>query len=436
VSIHSEIEATDAIERWFAQALSAVDPTQAVKSVMTCLDGGLVVNGQSVPLRGRLFVAAIGKAAQAMAQGAIAVCGDSIDAGFILTKDGHLTGPTLDRFEAYEAAHPVPDERCAAAAERLLNQLGALGEGDVVLALISGGGSALLEAPLPGVTLSDVARTTDLLLRAGAPIQHLNIVRIPLSRVKGGGLRRASPGARFVTLILSDVLGNDTRVIASGPTVSTDLTGAGALGILDQYDLTNQVPPSVIDALNQTRASTDDSVFDGDIVAIVGDNASAVEAFGRAANDDGVTHEVIWRAREGEATELAVAWVKECLNVSADIDLLLGGGEATVTVNGDGVGGRNTEFALAAALELERQGRSDWAVASLATDGQDALTGVAGAIATVETLEHARACDIDPVDALARNDSLAVFRAAGGCVEPGPTGTNVNDLYIALRIRT
>jgi glycerate 2-kinase len=436
VSIQSETEAMGAIERWFAQALSAVDPTRAVRAVLTCSDGKLVVTGQAVPRRGSLFVAAIGKAAQAMAQGAVAVCGDSIDAGFILTKDGHLTGPTPDRFEAYEAAHPIPDKRCTAATEQLLHRLGSLGEGDVVLALISGGGSALLEAPLPGVTLADVARTTDLLLRAGAPIQHLNEVRIPLSLVKGGGLRRAAPQARFVTLILSDVLGNDTRVIASGPTVSTDFTGAGALEILNRYDLKSRVPAAVIDALIQSRELTDDSIFHGDIVSIVGDNASAVGEFAKAANDDGLASEVAWRAREGEATKLAVAWVKECLSAPDDVDLLLGGGEATVTVNGEGVGGRNTEFALAAALELERLGRSDWAVASLATDGQDALTGVAGAIATVGSLERARACNIDPFDALARNDSLAVFRAAGGCVEPGPTGTNVNDIYIALRIRT
>ena len=436
MSVQSEIEAADAIERWFAQALKAVGPTEAVTSVLAYEDSKLVLNGQKLPLCGRLFVAAIGKAAQAMAQGAIAACGDSIDAGFILTKDGHLTGPSPDHFEAYEAAHPIPDERCVAAAERLLGRLDDLGEGDVVLALISGGGSALLEAPLPGVTLAEVARTTDLLLKAGAPIQHLNGVRIPLSRVKGGGLRRAAPQARFVTLILSDVLGNDSRVIASGPTVSTDLTGAGALAILDRYDLTGRVPAAVIDALNHSGAPTDDSMFAGDIVTIVGDNAAAVEEFARAANDDGLAHEVVWQAREGEATELAAAWVKECWSTPDDVDLLLGGGEATVTVRGDGDGGRNTEFALAAALELERQGCSDWAVASLATDGQDALTGVAGAIATVKTLERARATTIDPSDALARNDSLAVFRAAGGCVETGPTGTNVNDIYVGLRIRT
>lgn len=433
--IRSEEDAIASIERWFGCALRAVDPTQAVKAHLSCGVGELAVDGDAVPIAGRLFVAAVGKAAQAMAQGAVEVCGESISAGLILTKDGHLTGPAPAKFETYEAAHPIPDGRGVAATERLLLQLAELSEGDVVLALISGGGSALMEAPLPGVTLADVATTTDLLLRAGAPIQHLNAVRIPLSRVKGGRLRFAAPDARFVTLILSDVLGNDQRVIASGPTVSTDLTGAGALELLARYDLIDRVPAGVIDALTKTRDAADSSIYEGDTLSIVGDNAAAVEEFARAAHDDGLAYKVTWEAKEGESSDLAGAWVDECLRAPDDIDLLLGGGEATVKVQGDGVGGRNTEFALAAALELEHLGRSDWVVGSLATDGQDALTGVAGAIATPTTLKRARSAGVDPLQSLARNDSLAVFRVAGGCVEPGPTGTNVNDIYVALRLR-
>lgn len=435
MSFRTEVTARSAVERWFRVALKAVDPAEAVRSRLARRGSALTVGDREIDVRGRLLVAAVGKAALSMAQGAVDVAGDLVTDGLIITKDGHLPGAIPAGFVAYEAGHPIPDQRGVDATGVLLSRIGTLSDGDVVLALISGGGSALLESPLTGVSLDDVATTTSLLLRAGAPIQDLNAVRIPLSRVKGGGLRLAAPRARFVTLILSDVLGNDTRVIASGPTVPTDLTGAGALRVLDRYGLRDQVPRGIVDALEATRDANDATSYAADVVAIVGDNAAAVTAFARAGADDGFVSQTVWTAKEGEAGNLAAQWIEECLHAPSETDLLLGGGEATVTVRGDGAGGRNTEFALAAALELERRGRRDWMVGSLATDGQDAMTGVAGAIASVETLERARASGVDPEAALRRNDSLAVFRAAGGCVEIGPTGTNVNDIYVALRIR-
>jgi hydroxypyruvate reductase len=434
MSIGSEGEAHAAIERWFRAAVAAVDPLAAVRAHLDRRGRALLVDDRELPIAGRLFVAAVGKAALAMARGACSVAGDSITGGLILTKDGHLDGEIPSGFETFEAGHPIPDARGVAATERLLARLGELGSDDLVLALISGGGSALLEAPRPGVSLADMATVTGLLLRAGAPIRDLNAVRIPLSRVKGGGLRSAAPHARFATVILSDVLGNDTRVIASGPTVPTDLTGAGALDVLARYCLTDQVPDAVLTALNAAADEQNPDFFAGDAVSIVGDNAAAVSAFRDAARADGIESATVWTAREGEARELANDWVAEVLAAPDDDDLLLGGGEATVTVRGDGTGGRNTEFVLAAALELERRGRPDIVVASLATDGQDATTGVAGAIGSLATLARARGAGVEPVEALERNDSLAVFRAAGGCVETGPTGTNVNDVYVALRL--
>jgi glycerate 2-kinase len=435
VTQRSEAEAVAAIERWFDAALDAVEPGRSVQTHLSWDGRALLVDGRSVELFGRLFVIAGGKAALAMAHGAVAVCGDSIGSGFILTKDGHLDHPLPSRFEVHEASHPIPDDRGVDATERILGMLSEARRGDVVLTLLSGGGSALMEAPTTGVSLDDIARTTELMLNAGAPIQHLNAVRIPLSRVKGGGLRRAAPEARFVTLILSDVLSNDPRVIASGPTVSSEFTGDGAVALLERYGIVNRVPKAVTQALINAPEPADRSTFEDDLVAIVGDNAAAVNAFAQAATADGISSTIAWTAKEGEARELAAEWVDLCINVDPDVDLLLGGGEATVTVSGDGVGGRNTEFALAAALELESRRCPDWVIASLATDGQDAMTGVAGAIASPETLVRARAAGIDPAAALARNASLAVFQSAGGCVAPGPTGTNVNDIYIALRLR-
>jgi hydroxypyruvate reductase len=340
-----------------------------------------------------------------------------------------------ERIAVREASHPIPDERGVQATREILDLVSTAGEGDLVIALISGGGSALMEAPKPPVTLADIARTTDLLLKAGAPIQDLNAVRIPLSLVKGGGLRRAASDAEFISLILSDVLGNDTQFIASGPTVFGEASGARALALIDRYQVRNRVPAVVIDVLESTLSRTDRALFADDRVVMVADNAAAVAAVRDAAEGDGCSVRIHWTGKEGEASDLGTSWVKACRDAPVETDVLLGGGEATVTVRGDGVGGRNTEFSLAAAIAMERTGLTGWTIASVATDGQDGPTGVAGAIADAETCARARAASVDPVRALAENDSLAVFQVAGGVVDPGPTGTNVNDLYIAVRDR-
>src|SRR5829696_3521028 len=432
--MRTEAEGVAAIERWLRKALAAVDPVRAVTAHLEMSPGWLRVDGRRVPIEGRLFVIAVGKAAAGMARGAALVCGDAIAAGIALTNDGHLANSTPREFESFEAAHPIPDARGVAATDRILSVVTSAGPGDVVLVLLSGGGSALLEAPRDGVTLSDIATTTELLLRSGAPIQHLNAVRIPLSRVKGGGLRAAAPDARFVTLLLSDVLGNDPRVIASGPTVPSAFTGANALSLLENYSVLDRAPPAVVVALRVAANEDGFAAYEDDVVAVVGDNAAAVNAFVSAAEEEAVPARVTWFAKEGEARALAAEWVAACLASDRNANLLLGGGEATVAVRGEGIGGRNTEFTLAAALELERLGNRDWIVASLATDGQDGPTGAAGAMATPSTLDRARATGLDPASCLDRNDSFRLFERVGGAAITGPTGTNVNDIYVALRI--
>src|SRR5215217_6051763 len=264
--MRTEAEGVAAIERWFRKALAAVDAVRAVTAHLEMSPGCLQVDGQLVPVDGRLFVVAVGKAAGGMASGAATVCGDAIAAGIVLTKDGHLAEPAPHAFDSFEAAHPIPDVRGVAATERILSMVSSAGPGDVVLVLLSGGGSALLEAPREGATLTDIATTTELLLKAGAPIQHLNAVRIPLSRVKGGRLRAAAPGARFVTLLLSDVLGNDPRVIASGPTVPTAFTGAQALSLLEMYSVFDEVPQAVVEALRAAANEDDFAVYEDDVV--------------------------------------------------------------------------------------------------------------------------------------------------------------------------
>ena len=202
----------------YQHGIERVAPDAAVQAVLRRVDDGVTIEGELVPVAGRLIVVAIGKAAPTMARAAQAVLGDRVDAGYVLTKDGHLGDP-VPGFVAWEASHPVPDERGIEATRAILDAVTELTADDVVIALISGGGSALFEAPKDGLTLADIQQTTELLLRAGAPIQHLNAVRSEMSQVKGGGLRRRIGAARTVSLILSDVLGNPPDIIASGPTV-------------------------------------------------------------------------------------------------------------------------------------------------------------------------------------------------------------------------
>ncbi len=422
-------DARKLIERAFEAGIEVVAPDAAVRRALRPTDEGFSVDGEAVPLAGRLVVVAIGKAASPMARAAVGILGDRIDAGFLLTKDGHVDGPPAG-FAVFEAAHPVPDERGIAATKAILDAVNELGASDVVLALISGGGSALFEAPVPGVTLEDMQRTTDLLLRAGAPIQHLNAVRSELSEVKGGGLRRHIGDARTVSLILSDVLGNDPAVIASGPTVPREPDRAGALAVLDRYGLRDGVPGVVREHLECEGDTRDRIDVAQDIFRIVGDNAIFVGAVRESLERDGLPVTGVWTAREGEAREQAEAWVDAL--AEADTDAIIGGGELTVTVTGTGTGGRNTELALAAAIALDRRGRN-LTIASLASDGQDGGVDAAGAIVDGFTVSRLREAGIDPDEALANNDSGTALGAIGALVTPGPTGTNVNDVYIGIR---
>ncbi len=423
------------IEDVFRAALAAVEPRAAVQRAIGWQTGTLLIEGAEMPVAGRLAVVAVGKAAERMARGAYDVLGEAISDGIILTKHGH-SGETVPGFSVFEAAHPVPDERGVAATKAIVALAESLGAGDVLLALISGGGSALLEAPRDPVTLADLQRTTELLLRVGAPIQDLNAVRSELSLVKGGGLRRATGEARCVSLILSDVLGNDPTVIASGPTVARRPSPAVALEIISRYGLEDHVPRSVRTLLEHRlvdsteRESLPDTTRD--LWHVVGDNDALLDAAVNEATRRGLVVEVVWRRQEGEAAELALSWVERCGGAAENTNLLLGAGEATVTVRGDGRGGRNTEFALAAAIALA-DCKLDWTVASLASDGDDGAADAAGAVVDRSTVAMLRQHGIDPRDTLHRNDSATALGVVDALVRTGPTGTNVNDLYLAVR---
>ena len=423
------------VRELFVAALQAVEPARAVRTRLGWQDDCLVVAGRTIRATQGVHVIAVGKAAVAMTEGALEALHGNIVSGDVITKDGHVRAPLPPRLRVHEAGHPIPDQRGVKATNLAISALNRLDASFAVLALISGGGSALLEAPRPGVSLSDLAYTTDLLLRAGAPIEALNAVRAPLSRVKGGGLRASAPRSAWVTLLLSDVLGNDPHVIASGPTVPGDRDPHLALEVLERFGVEQQVPSSVITALDVCPVAPEPERTGEDVLLVIGDNASAVAAAAEKAGALGLECRIVWQSVQGEAADMGQEFASIVADLPASIDVVLGGGEATVTVRGDGRGGRNTEFSLAAALELERRDLSGWVIASLGTDGQDALTGLAGAIADAGTAQRAREAGVDPVQALARNDSLRVFEVSGGAVRTGPTGTNVNDLYMAVRVK-
>jgi glycerate 2-kinase len=420
------------IRHWFEVALETVEPRRAVASSLALHDDTLNVDGQAIRLvpEGRIIVLAIGKAAGGMARGALDVLGDRIDRGIILTKYGHISEPIVG-FEAFEANHPTPDQSGLDATARILEAVNGLAEPDVVIALISGGGSALLELPRDGVSLEDMQDVTRVLMHRGAGIHDLNTVRRALSQVKGGGLRRQIGPARCVTLLLSDVLGNDPATIASGPTVQADNTSGDALDVLDRFEIRGHAPAGVLSALGDDGEG-DPVDTSRDVVAVIADNDTFVTAIANQAQLDGLRVQLLDDPYEGDAAELGREMVSLARTAPPDVDVLMRGGEATVEVRGDGTGGRNTEMALAAAIALE--GNLQWCVASLASDGDDGNSGATGAVAEGDSVRRARGAGLEPVDALRRNDSATVFREVGGLIETGPTGTNVNDVYIALRM--
>lgn len=424
----------EAILRWFHGALDRVEPRSAVVSAMTLDGDDLLVHGRQVHLAedARIIVVAIGKAAIGMAQGARDALGDRIGRGIVLTKYGHA-GESVEGFDIYEAAHPTPDEAGMRATREILAAVAGLSEHDVVLALISGGGSALLELPREPIALDELQDLTRRLMHAGAGIHDLNTVRKALSEVKGGGLRRAIGPATCVTLLLSDVLGNDPTVIASGPTVPSTSTAEDARAVIERFGLQDTLPDSIRAALVAAAGGQTTPDTGRDVVDVIADNGAFVSETVRLAEGDGFHVDRVETPFEWDARDLADDMVRRAFAAPPEIDAIVRGGEATVTVRGDGRGGRNTEMALCAALAID--GRDDWVIASLASDGDDGNSGGAGAIADGGTAERARRAGVDPVAALDRNDSASVLAASGSLVETGPTGTNVNDVYLAVRIR-
>lgn len=417
--------------------LVAFDDPQAFLKELFAVAVGAVQPGPAMspwfpapPARGRLIVVGAGKAAATMAVATERHYAGAIE-GLVIVPDGY--GLTCARIDVVEASHPVPDVRGAAAAARILALARSAGEGDVLLCLISGGASALMALPAPGIALKDKQELTTALLRSGAAIGEINCVRKHLSAIKGGRLAAAAAPARVFSLIVSDVVGDDPAVIASGPTVPDPTTCGDALTILEKYDIA--VAPEVRAALRDGRLETPKQNLGDGSLTVVTRAADALSAAAALARRNGVAvldlGECAGEARMGAAAQAdLVRAIQDGRGPIKPPCVILSGGEFVVTVYGPGRGGPNTEFALALAIELNAPSNI-WALAA-DTDGRDGAAGAAGAVVGPETLQRAHAMGINPLDALSRNDSAGLFEALGELVNPGPTFTNVNDFRAIL----
>jgi len=420
-------------------ALKAVDPGEAVRAHLRRSGDTLWVGDRVFDLLRykRVFVVGGGKAGAPMAQAVEDVLGDRITAGSVNVKYGHALPTKVVALN--EAGHPIPDEAGLAGARRIVDLLSSAGESDLVLCLISGGGSALMSLPDHGITLQEMQRLTEALLRAGATINEVNSLRKHLEVMKGGGLARLAHPAQVVSLILSDVVGNPLDVIASGPSVPDTSTFADAYQVLERHALVDSVPPAIVDRLRDgmnarlpETPKPGDPLFQRTYNVVVASNDIAARAAQERAAGLGFSTLLLSTFVEGEAREVAkvlAAVAKEIAHSGSPVQApacVVLGGETTVTVCGDGKGGRNQEMALMAAISIE--GLTNATIACLATDGTDGPTDASGALADGNTTSRARAIGLDPWRYLANNDAYHFFAPLGDLLMTGPTNTNVNDL--------
>jgi len=424
----------------FEAGLKAADPFDAVKNNVTLDDDYLKIAERRYWLAGvrKIHVIGCGKATARMAQAIEDRLGDRISDGLIVVKYGH--GLPLRRIKVIEAGHPIPDEAGTAAALRMVELVRTSSENDLILLLVSGGGSALFPYPRDGVTLAEKQRTSQVLLDSGATIQEINAVRKHISKVKGGGLARLAAPARLVSLILSDVIGDSLEVIASGITAPDPTTYADCLKIIRRHGLSERIPSAVARILEQgVKGQIDetpkpgDPAFDAVDNVIVANNQTALEAAQRRAVIFGYHAATLSSSIEGESRAAArshVALIKKIAQSNKRPACIISGGETTVTVRGDGLGGRNQEFALAAAIEID--GIDGVVMLSAGTDGTDGPTDAAGAIIDGSTVQRGRLKGFEPAECLARNDSYHFLQATGDLLITGPTLTNVMDVQVML----
>ena len=439
--------------------IAAVDAGLAVGRTLVHDGDRLAIGNRLLEVGTGVFILAIGKAAAAMARAAEARVGADLRGGLVITKDGHAAAhPT--RLACLESGHPVPDARSARAGQAALALAAEVPAEDLLLVLLSGGGSALTTTPVAGLGLDDLAATTRALLGSGVDIEALNTVRKHVSAIAGGKLARARGPGRIEVLCISDVVGDPIDVIASGPCAQDTTRARDALEIVERVSATapaGRVPEAVLEHLREATARqdrqaeaegdggagraradgvADDAIADNVIAHhVIARNADARAAIARAAGVRGLRAIDLGEVLRGEARVMANRLVALARSIELDAPvLLIAGGETVVTLRGDGTGGRSQELALAAAVALaSRSGepaRPPVTLLAAGTDGSDGPTDAAGACADESTCARAAALGLDPAGALARNDAHGFFARAGGLIRTGPTGTNVMDLVL------
>lgn len=413
--------------------LKAADPYRIVDEALQYQPDRLTIQNTHIDIApgGSVFLIAVGKAATPMANAIIDKTGIHPEA-VIIARPEEDRIPVHGNCQAFQAGHPLPNAGSLAAGEAVQTTLQKMQPGDLVILLLSGGGSALLEVPKPGITLDDLRTVNSDLLRSGAPIEEFNAVRKSMSLIKAGGLARMAAPARVIALILSDVVGDDLAVVASGPTVLEDVDRSHAQEILESYGLWQRYPSRIRDSL-LSKASYPEVAYPPNNF-LLANNQTARSAAAKATSRLGFTVQIHQDPLQGEAREAGARFARMMLDIVAvnpDDDLcLIQGGETTVTVRGDGKGGRNQEFSIGAAQQLK--GKEQIAILSFATDGVDGPTDAAGAVIDSGTIARAIASGMDPNQRLENNDAYPLLKQTGALIRTGPTQTNVNDLAVGF----
>jgi glycerate 2-kinase len=436
------------IKQILLSALSAVEPRKIVHEALSFQDDAIMreSNFQSLILSGRCILIGAGKASFPMAEGAFDVLGERINFGTIITKipPKKVRPEFLKKIQVLLGDHPIPGMNSVEATRQVLASCDNLKSIDSVLFLISGGASALMTSPQPGIQLAEIQQMTQILLDCGAEISEINILRKHLDIIKGGGLARLLFPAKIISLAISDVIGDDPSVIGSGPTASDTSTFQNAMQIIEKYNLQKVIPLSITNTIQEgIRGSVADTIKpDNPILTncsyrVVGSNERAVNAAMSKAMSLGFRVINLGFSIQGEARIVGgnlvtrlFAFDKE-KSVGNEPVCMIGGGETTVTRTGNGRGGRNLETALGAVEEISEIDRA--CLVTLATDGEDGTTGAAGAVITSETYKKGMKLGLHPRNFLGENNSLAYFERVGGLIRTGSTGTNVMDMYFLFR---
>lgn len=441
----------ESVCRILLAAIRAVDPAQAVHRYVQFRNGILHISDRRYHLSQfrRIYLVGAGKAALPMANALVNLLDERITSGIIIVSDDQLqtqSAKSLVNIEIYSGMHPIPDQRNILATKRVFELLAQTDDGDLVICLISGGGSALLTSPVSSVSLEDLQALTATLLASGADIREINVLRKHLDRAKGGNLARLISPACMVTLILSDVVGDPLDVIASGPTVPDPTTYQDALSILRKYDLVSKIPPGITEHLERGFLGEEmetpkpgDQIFNNSQHLVIGSNYQAASAALRQAQIEGFQTLLISTYLQGEARQVGRLLAAIARQIDATGQplprpaCLVAGGETTVSVKGEGKGGRNQEVALGAVKDLDKVREA--AIITLATDGKDGPTDAAGAVVTGETFERGMALGLDPQEHLSHNDAYHYFAPLGDLLFTGPTQTNVSDLNFLFLCR-